>query len=185
MNEITQFVENNWESIVAAVGGIVIAARVIVKLTPTPKDDELYAKFIKLLKHFGLYIPLVCLSFLNLSCAGLQVTPDGCVLGTYTANNQTYLAGPCIGSELDENGRNQIDRFQVIWQNHDGQTLRAVYWLESKRKTQIEYRLANGLWLSWDSKSGILIGPVPPEVTAALSGQPEPIAIATPVIALP
>lgn len=62
------YIENNWEAIVAAIGGIVITARVIVKLTPTPKDDALFAKFIKILKHLGLYIPIICLTLSNISC---------------------------------------------------------------------------------------------------------------------
>jgi DUF1009 family protein len=51
-NWITQ----NWTEIVAAVGGVVLAARIIVKLTPTPKDDSLLEKVINFLKGVGLNI---------------------------------------------------------------------------------------------------------------------------------
>lgn len=46
------FVKNHWVEILAIVGGIKIVASTIVNLTPTPKDDEIFAKvygFIELL----------------------------------------------------------------------------------------------------------------------------------------
>lgn len=54
--KIMQFVSENWQEIVTAIGGIVIAARVIVKLTPTPKDDGILDKVLALLKNIGLHI---------------------------------------------------------------------------------------------------------------------------------
>lgn len=56
MSGIVSSVLNNWQEIVAAVGGIVITARVIVKLTPTPKDDTVLEKVVAFLKHVGLVI---------------------------------------------------------------------------------------------------------------------------------
>lgn len=56
MKEIIEYVQLNWADIVTAIGGIAVAARVIVKLTPTPKDDAAYAKIIGVLKHLGLHI---------------------------------------------------------------------------------------------------------------------------------
>ena len=46
----------NWQGLVSLVGGVVISARVVVKLTPTPKDDAFLAKVITLLKHLGLHV---------------------------------------------------------------------------------------------------------------------------------
>lgn len=46
----------NWMEIVAATGGLVIVARIIVKLTPTPYDDTILAKVVDLLKHLGLHV---------------------------------------------------------------------------------------------------------------------------------
>lgn len=132
-----------------------------------------------LLKKTGYIKTLVLflgVSFLFPSCAGIEVTPDGCILGTYTRGNQTYLAGPCVGQKPGKDGKPQVDRFQVKWVNHDGQTLRATYWIEAKKKIEIEYQLANGIWIAWDSKSGVLIGPVPLEVEKAMAGKPEPVA---------
>jgi hypothetical protein len=44
----------HWQDIVMAAGGIVMTARVIVKLTPTPKDDSILEKIIAFLSHLGL-----------------------------------------------------------------------------------------------------------------------------------
>ena len=54
-NEIT------WAEIVAAIGAIIIIARVVVKLTPTPKDNSILEKVIAFLKHIGLHVSAVAL----------------------------------------------------------------------------------------------------------------------------
>jgi hypothetical protein len=46
----------NWQTLVAIAGAIVMAARLIVKLTPTPKDDAWLARIIDALKAVGLHI---------------------------------------------------------------------------------------------------------------------------------
>ena len=53
---IWNWITSNWTEIVAAVGGIVLAARIIVKLTPTPQDDSFLEKVINFLKGVGLNI---------------------------------------------------------------------------------------------------------------------------------
>jgi hypothetical protein len=50
------WIAENWTSVVAAIGAAVILARIIVKMTPTPKDDEKLQKFVNFLKHIGLVI---------------------------------------------------------------------------------------------------------------------------------
>lgn len=50
------WVLTHWQDIVAALGGIVITARVIVKLTPTPADDSILDKIVNFLKHIGLHL---------------------------------------------------------------------------------------------------------------------------------
>lgn len=57
MQDAIEFIQANWQEIVAGLGGIVIAARVIVLLTPTPKDDAVFAKVVGFLKKLGLVIP--------------------------------------------------------------------------------------------------------------------------------
>ena len=54
--QIWNWITANWEAVVAAVGAIVIAARIIVKLTPTPKDDSVLEKIVNFLKTLGLHI---------------------------------------------------------------------------------------------------------------------------------
>ncbi len=54
--QIWNWITSNWTEIVAAVGGIVLAARIIVKLTPTPADDSFLEKVINFLKGVGLNI---------------------------------------------------------------------------------------------------------------------------------
>lgn len=56
MNSTISYVVNHAEDIVAIIGGIVVTARIIVKLTPTPKDDSVLEKVVGILKHLGLHI---------------------------------------------------------------------------------------------------------------------------------
>jgi hypothetical protein len=53
---IVNYVVNHWVEIGAAIGLIMGAARIIVKLTPTPKDDSILEKIIAFLKHVGLNV---------------------------------------------------------------------------------------------------------------------------------
>ncbi|NDG19851.1 MAG: hypothetical protein EB117_16525 [Betaproteobacteria bacterium] len=54
--QIWNWITSNWTEIVAAIGAVVIAARVIVKLTPTPADDSALEKVVNFLKTLGLHI---------------------------------------------------------------------------------------------------------------------------------
>lgn len=47
----------HWKDILAIIGGVVTTASIIVKLTPTPKDDGILAKVIKVLAALGLFNP--------------------------------------------------------------------------------------------------------------------------------
>ena len=40
----------------AIVGAVVVLARIIVKLTPTPRDDSIVEKVVSVLKTVGLHI---------------------------------------------------------------------------------------------------------------------------------
>jgi len=52
MNWITE----NFANIMAIVGAVIVLARVIVKLTPTPADDTILDKVVSVLKAVGLHI---------------------------------------------------------------------------------------------------------------------------------
>jgi hypothetical protein len=56
MNNIISWVTENFASIVAVAGAVVMLARVIVKLTPTPADDSILEKVVSFLKAIGLHI---------------------------------------------------------------------------------------------------------------------------------
>jgi hypothetical protein len=52
MNWITE----NWQNVVGIAGAVVIVARLVVKLTPTPSDDSVLEKVVSVLKTLGLHI---------------------------------------------------------------------------------------------------------------------------------
>lgn len=52
MNWITE----NFTNIMAIVGAVIVLARIIVKLTPTPADDSILEKVVNFLKAVGLQI---------------------------------------------------------------------------------------------------------------------------------
>lgn len=53
---IVNYIASHWVEIGAAIGLIMGAARIIVKLTPTPKDDSILEKIVGLLRHVGLNV---------------------------------------------------------------------------------------------------------------------------------
>ena len=54
--QIWNWLTQNWTEVVAAVGGVVLAARIIVKLTPTNTDNVAVEKIVNFLKGVGLKI---------------------------------------------------------------------------------------------------------------------------------
>lgn len=56
MNNIISWATENFGSIVAVLGAVVILARVIVKLPPPPADDSVLEKIVAFLKTVGLHI---------------------------------------------------------------------------------------------------------------------------------
>jgi len=49
-----EWLTQNWQTLTAGVGAVVILARIVVKLTPTPADDTVLAKIVDVLKSIGL-----------------------------------------------------------------------------------------------------------------------------------
>lgn len=50
------YILNHWRDFVEVVGGVVIVARIIVKIVPGNTDNEMLEKAIDFLKHLGLHI---------------------------------------------------------------------------------------------------------------------------------
>ena len=51
------WITEHWKDILAIIGGVVTVASIVVKLTPTMKDDNVLAKIIKILAALSLYNP--------------------------------------------------------------------------------------------------------------------------------
>lgn len=51
---MVDFITQNWAVLLQIVTGTITIASLIVKLTPTPKDDTILAKIIDVLKVIGL-----------------------------------------------------------------------------------------------------------------------------------
>ena len=54
MTEIITFIQDHYDELLAIIGGIVSVATLIVKLTPTTKDDDLLNKIISFLAKFSI-----------------------------------------------------------------------------------------------------------------------------------
>lgn len=100
MNAINYIIAH-FNDIVAILGGIIISARVIVKLTPTPKDDTVLDAVVQFLKHVGLNInPLLalCLIPLVLTSCGTTATGEKTFLGI-TSKQGLTIFGDAIKRE--------------------------------------------------------------------------------------
>ena len=53
MNETISFIQNHWDELLAIIGGIVSIATIIVKLTPTTKDDNALNAIVNFLAKFS------------------------------------------------------------------------------------------------------------------------------------
>ena len=54
MTEIISFIQNHWDELLAIIGGIVSVASIIVKLTPTTKDDNVLNTIINFLAKLSI-----------------------------------------------------------------------------------------------------------------------------------
>ena len=59
-----EWLQTNWDDVLAIIGGVVLVVSTVVKLTATDKDDTVWAKVLKVLSALSL------------------VNPDGSVTGT-------------------------------------------------------------------------------------------------------
>ena len=54
---MTDWIAQNWQTVTAGAGAVVMIARIVVRLTPTQADDSFLAKYvIPVLKTLGLKI---------------------------------------------------------------------------------------------------------------------------------
>lgn len=49
-----EWLTQNWQNVVGIAGAVVMLARVVVRLTPTPADDTALARIVDVLKAIGL-----------------------------------------------------------------------------------------------------------------------------------
>ena len=54
MTEIISFIQNHWDELLAIIGGVVSVASIIVKLTPTTKDDTVLNTIINFLAKLSI-----------------------------------------------------------------------------------------------------------------------------------
>ena len=52
-----EWITAHWKDVLAVIGGVVSVCSLIVKLTPTQKDDTILAKIIKILAVLGIFNP--------------------------------------------------------------------------------------------------------------------------------
>lgn len=52
-----EWIQAHWKDILAIIGGVVTVCSIIVKLTPTQKDDAALEKIIKILAALSLFNP--------------------------------------------------------------------------------------------------------------------------------
>lgn len=55
MKDFFAWIAANWAYIVSALAGVVFVSSIIVKLTPTTKDDSFLRKLISFLDHFSIF----------------------------------------------------------------------------------------------------------------------------------
>lgn len=108
----------SWPEIIAAIGAVIILARLIVKLTPTPADDSFLEKVITFLKHVGLNVK--CLPFLlsafAISALCVACGSTGHVGSTYNPTTGDLGANAGVGNTnytVDVGGSYNVETGQL------------------------------------------------------------------------
>lgn len=52
-----EWLQTNWDDVLAIIGGVVLVVSTVVKLTSTKKDDTVWAKVLKVLSALSLVNP--------------------------------------------------------------------------------------------------------------------------------
>lgn len=103
---------------------------------------------------------VACGSLTSCGTIPITVTPDGCVTTPYTHEGQAYTVGACFDAE------GKPERYVTTWRNPEGVLIRATLYAGTKRYA-VHYASKDGTWLEWDSKAGLLLGNVPPNLENA------------------
>lgn len=54
MSEVISFIQNHYDELLAIIGGVVSIATIIVRLTPSTRDNEVLEKIINFLAKFSI-----------------------------------------------------------------------------------------------------------------------------------
>lgn len=101
---IISYITAHWTDISAALFLFVATCRIIVKLTPTPKDDTALEAVVDFLKHLGLVVkdkaPLIlaCFCLLTMTSCGTTATGEKTFLGL-TSKQGLTIFGDAIKRE--------------------------------------------------------------------------------------
>ncbi len=64
-SKVVDFLLSNWGEIVSVAGAIHLLALAVVNLTPTPKDDEIYAKVYKVIEKLAGIVTKIAKNWLS------------------------------------------------------------------------------------------------------------------------
>ena len=108
------------------------------------------------------------------SCGTVTMNPAGCLESTVTRDGMTYRVETCPA--VDADGEASIERISIYWTNDAGDALRGTLYAGT-REYRLEYLVPPHSWVGWSSKSGVLLGPVPPEIRTEIEDASAPSAV--------
>jgi hypothetical protein len=117
-----------------------------------------------------LTLTALAVALLISSCAnnvGGVVVDGDCILYKTVKDGQSYYAGACL------DGEGKVDRLKFRWENGAGIKLRATVSVKNEVYS-VDYWVPNiddpkeGIWVGWSSKSGVVLGLPPQEVSDAI-----------------
>jgi|TARA_B110001454_G_scaffold132136_1_gene123062 hypothetical protein len=107
-------------------------------------------------------ILLLALMSITFTSCGSYIIDGNCVLSKVTKDNATYYVGPCFGKE------GEVEKVKARWENGEGIEFQVS--ISRNSVIDIQYKVpvdpvtGNDLWVSWSSKSGVMLGTIPVEL---------------------